>query len=133
MAPRARQERNAMTQDWTKINNDLERLLKLRSFVFGMKMFEKREDMEAIPRIRRPQNVHTLDQVVGQASRLGWTVGITADQVVGGDPDGPAEPRRLTDHLIQGMDILRPPDARDRLHVLALLEHFHAEHERAQL
>jgi uncharacterized protein (DUF169 family) len=39
--------------------------------------------MEAIPRIRRPQNVHTLDQVVGQASRLGWTVGITSDDLVG--------------------------------------------------
>ena len=27
--------------------------------------------------------MHTLDQVVGQASRLGWTVGITADNLVG--------------------------------------------------
>ena len=25
------------TQDWAKLSNDLERLLKLRSFVFGMK------------------------------------------------------------------------------------------------
>jgi uncharacterized protein (DUF169 family) len=72
-----------MTEDWTKISNDLERLLKLRSFVFGMKLYERREDMEAIPRIRRPQNIHTLDQVVGQASRLGWTIGITADNLVG--------------------------------------------------
>ncbi|MBV9825770.1 MAG: DUF169 domain-containing protein [Alphaproteobacteria bacterium] len=72
-----------MTEDWTRISNDLERLLKLRSFVFGMKLFERREDMEAIPRIRRPQNIHTLDQVVGQSSRLGWTIGITADNLVG--------------------------------------------------
>src|SRR4051812_27355674 len=49
-------EREAMTEDWGKISADLERLLKLRSFVFGMKLFEKREEMEAIPRIRRPQN-----------------------------------------------------------------------------
>src|SRR5437868_956134 len=74
---------HSMTEDWTRISNDLERLLKLRSFVFGMKLFERREEMEAIPRIRRPQNVHTLDQVVGQASRLGWTVGITAENLVG--------------------------------------------------
>ena len=72
-----------MIEDWTKLSNDLERLLKLRSFVFGMKLFEKREDMEAIPRIRRPQNIHTLDQVVGQAARLGWTIGITAEDLVG--------------------------------------------------
>jgi uncharacterized protein (DUF169 family) len=72
-----------MTQDWAQITADLERLLKLRSFVFAMKLFEKREEMEAIPRIRRPQSIHTFDQVVGQASRLGWTVGITADNLVG--------------------------------------------------
>ena len=61
----------------------LEGLLKLRSIPFGMKLFERRADMEAIPRIRRPKSVHTLDQVVAQAARLGWTVGITADDLVG--------------------------------------------------
>src|SRR3954462_303209 len=76
-------ERRLMTEDWAKISADLERLLKLRSNVFGMKLFEKREEMEAIPRIRRPQNVHTLDQIVGQAARLGWTIGVTADNLVG--------------------------------------------------
>ena len=70
-------------QDWPAIVGELERLLKLRSIPFGMKMFERREDMEAIERIRRPSAVHTLDQVVGQASRLGWTVGVTADDLVG--------------------------------------------------
>ena len=72
-----------MTYDWPAIVADLEQLLKLRSIVFAMQLYEKRDDMEAIPRIRRPQNVHTLDQVVGQASRLGWTVGITSDDLVG--------------------------------------------------
>jgi uncharacterized protein (DUF169 family) len=72
-----------MTQDWTNLVADLEQLLKLRSIPFGMKLFEHREDMEAIARIRRPQHVHTLDQVVGQASRLGWTVGVTAEDLVG--------------------------------------------------
>ena len=69
--------------DYAGIVNDLQSLLKLRSIPFAMKLFERREDMEAIDRIRRPQNVHTLDQVVGQASRLGWTVGITAENLVG--------------------------------------------------
>jgi uncharacterized protein (DUF169 family) len=72
-----------LTQDWPELVGELERLLKLRSVVFGMKLFERRADMEAIAKIRRPQSVHTLDQVVGQASRLGWTVGITADDLVG--------------------------------------------------
>src|SRR5258708_13320755 len=72
----------AMTQDWTKISADLERLLKLRSFVFAMKMFEKREEMEAITRIRRPASIHTLDQIVGQSSRLGWAVRTTPANLV---------------------------------------------------
>src|SRR5260370_34339338 len=68
---------------WGAVVADLEQLLKLRSIPFAMKLYERREDMEAIPRIRRPQSVHTLGQVVGQASRLGWTVGITTDDLVG--------------------------------------------------
>jgi uncharacterized protein (DUF169 family) len=62
---------------------DLERWLKLRAQPFGMKLFARKADMEAIPKIRRPQTVHTLDQIVGQAARLGWTVGITAENLVG--------------------------------------------------
>jgi hypothetical protein len=72
-----------MTQDWAKLAADLERLLKLRAIPFGMKLFEDRSEMEAIPRIRRPRSVHTLDQVVAQAARLGCTVGITSEDLVG--------------------------------------------------
>lgn len=69
--------------DWAKLSGDLERLLKLRSFVFAMKLYDSRAEMEAIPRIRRPKAIHTTDQVVAQAARLGWTVGITDDDLVG--------------------------------------------------
>ena len=61
----------------------LERLLRLRAIPFGMKLYESAAEMEAIPKIRRPKSVHTLDQVVAQAARLGWTVGITTDDLVG--------------------------------------------------
>jgi len=72
-----------VSYDWPALTADLEQLLKLRSIPFGMKLFADRADMEAVPRIRRPSAVHTLDQLVGQASRLGWTVGVTADDLVG--------------------------------------------------
>ena len=72
-----------MTTDWTKLVADLDRLLKLRSIPFGMKLFERRDEMEAIAKIRRPKAVHTLDQIVAQAARLGWTVGLTAEDLVG--------------------------------------------------
>lgn len=72
-----------MTPDWKQLAAELERLLKLRSFVFGMKLFESAQEMLRIPKLRRPQAVHTLDQVVGQAARLGWTVGVTAENLYG--------------------------------------------------
>lgn len=72
-----------MNQDWRKLASDIERLLKLRSFVFGMKLFEQQSEMEAIPKIRRPEAIHNLDQLVGQTARLGWTVGVTADNLFG--------------------------------------------------
>ena len=56
---------------------DLNSLLRLKTTVIGMKMFARVDEMEAIPKIRRPTAVHTTDQIVSMASRLGWTVGIT--------------------------------------------------------
>jgi len=61
----------------------LEKMLKLRTIPIGMKLFESADRMESIPRIRRPAQVHTLDQIVAQAARLGWTVGVTAENLVG--------------------------------------------------
>lgn len=69
--------------DFPKTAATLERMLRLRAIPFGMKLFESVEAMEAIPKIRRPSSVHTLDQVVAQAARLGWTVGVTTQDLVG--------------------------------------------------
>ena len=69
--------------DGAKVVDDLNRLLRLRTTPIGMKLFATQEDMEAIPKIRRPKDIHTTDQIVGQASRNGWTVGITAEDLVG--------------------------------------------------
>ena len=62
---------------------DLNSLLRLKTTVIGLKLFERVEDMMAIPKIRRPTAIHTTDQIVSMASRLGWTVGVTADDLVG--------------------------------------------------
>jgi len=69
--------------DWVRIVADLNRLLRLRTTPIGMKLFTEVADMEAIDKIRRPSAIHTTDQIVGQAARNGWTVGITADDLVG--------------------------------------------------
>ena len=69
--------------NYQELVDSLNRLLRIRTTPIGMKMFEQAADMEAIPRIRRPQAIHTTDQIVGMAARNGWTVGITADDLVG--------------------------------------------------
>lgn len=69
--------------DWAKLVDDLNRWLRLRTTPIGMKLFVTVEDMMAIPRIRRPQSIHTMDQIVAQACRLGWTVGATREDLVG--------------------------------------------------
>ena len=72
-----------VTYDWTALVGELNQLLRLKTTPIGMKMFATTAEMEAIPKIRRPGAIHTTDQVVAQAARLGWTVGITNDDLVG--------------------------------------------------
>lgn len=69
--------------DGAKVVDDLNRLLRLRTTPIGMKLFATEAEMAAIAKIRRPKDIHTTDQIVGQASRNGWTVGITAKDLVG--------------------------------------------------
>src|SRR3982074_686588 len=76
MQQRATQEAKI---DLAGMTADLNSLLRLKTTVIGMKMFARAEDMAAIPKIRRPTAHHNPDQIVSMASRLGWTVGITAD------------------------------------------------------
>ena len=69
--------------DFKAIVADLNRLLRLRTTPIGMKLFQTVEEMEAIPKLRRPEAIHTTDQIVGMAARNGWTVGITEKDLVG--------------------------------------------------
>jgi uncharacterized protein (DUF169 family) len=70
--------------DLAALVDDLFRLLRLKTTPIAMQLFERVDDMLAVPRIRRPKGtVHTTDQIVGQAARLGFTVGITMDDLVG--------------------------------------------------
>ncbi len=69
--------------DWPDVLSRLQALLRIRTTPIGMKMFATVADMEAVPRIRRPSAIHTTDQIVGMASRLNWTVGITVKDLVG--------------------------------------------------
>lgn len=69
--------------DWAALVDRLQRLFRLRTTPVGMSLFETVAEMEAVPRVRRPSAIHTTDQIVAQAARLGFTVGITVDDLVG--------------------------------------------------
>ncbi|MBS0427714.1 MAG: DUF169 domain-containing protein [Proteobacteria bacterium] len=72
------------TTDGTVLTDQLFRLLRLKTTPVGIQMFERAEDMEGVPKIRRPSGaIYTTDQIIGQAARLGFTVGITAADLVG--------------------------------------------------
>ena len=47
------------TYDWPAIVDGLNQYLRLRTIPIGMKLFETVEEMEAIPKIRRPKSKHT--------------------------------------------------------------------------
>ena len=69
--------------DWSETLERLNRVLRIRTTPIGMKMFATEDEMAAVPKIRRPKDVHTADQIVSMASRLNWTVGITGSDLVG--------------------------------------------------
>ena len=74
---------NAQEYDFPALVEGLYRYLRLRTIPIGMKRFETVEEMEAIPKIRRPKARLATDQVVAQARQLGWTVGVTMDDLLG--------------------------------------------------
>src|SRR4030081_927895 len=111
------------TFDLAAMVADLNNLLRLKTTVIGMKMFAEVEDRTAIPKIRRPTAVHTTDQIVSMASRLGWTVGITSDDLVGAQCRAviglaPQDEKWLAGEAYIGVWHENAEDARKRQHAL---------------
>ena len=71
--------------DFASLVAELEKYLRLKTIPIGMKRFKTVAEMEAVPRIRRPRNGEKFatDQIVGQSRWLGWTIGITMDDLMG--------------------------------------------------
>ena len=109
--------------DFAAMVADLNSLLRLKTTVIGMKMFADVGEMTAIPKIRRPTAVHTTDQIVSMASRLGWTVGITSDDLVGAQCRAviglaPRDDKWLAGEAYVGVWHGTPEDARKRQEAL---------------
>ncbi|MBN8873220.1 MAG: DUF169 domain-containing protein [Rhodospirillales bacterium] len=66
-----------------ELATQLDRLLKLRTLPIGMKLFEDKAAMEAVPGLRRPTAGKTFStcQLVTQSRMAGFTLGITTENV----------------------------------------------------
>lgn len=69
--------------DYQSIVDDLNKFLKIKTLPIGMKRFKTVEEMESIPRIKRPNSNIKLntDQIVGQSRWVGHTIGVTMDNL----------------------------------------------------
>lgn len=76
---------DATEYDFEAISDGLNRYLRLKAMPIGMKRFRAVAEMEAVPRIRRPDpsEKFATDQIVGQCRWIGWTIGITMDNLMG--------------------------------------------------
>ena len=75
--------------DWPAIVDGLQRYLRLTATPVGMKMFETVEQMQEVPRIRRPQIKYALDQLVAQSRWNNVTLGVTMDDLIGAQCGAP--------------------------------------------
>jgi len=65
--------------DWEKLVRRMELLMRLKSFPVAFKMLEKKEDLDHILFLRRPENKMTLCQLITLARNFDWTVGADLD------------------------------------------------------
>ena len=72
--------------DWKEISAQLERLLRLRTFPLGIKLFESVEPLNKIKGLRSPTRRTLICQLMTVARTTGWTVGVTLDQLLAGSP-----------------------------------------------
>jgi uncharacterized protein (DUF169 family) len=118
--------------DFPDLVTTLNRYLRLRTTPIGMKLFETTAEMEAIPRIRRPEAIHTTDQIVGMAARNGWTVGITAENLVGAQCSTviglhPRSDEWLSGDRMRGVWYQELEDARAHQEAMDVVPHGHYE------
>jgi uncharacterized protein (DUF169 family) len=69
--------------DWKTVGTEMQDMVRLRTRPIGMKFLESLEDLNKIPKIRRPDTLMTFCQGITMSRTLGLTLGITANDLVG--------------------------------------------------
>lgn len=63
--------------NWKEVAQQFDFYLRLRTFPIALKLFESTEEMERVPKIRKPTWKATFCQLLTIARTFGWTVGAT--------------------------------------------------------
>lgn len=71
-----------MNYNWEEITGKLTSLLRIHNTPIGMKGFKTVEEMNQVPKLRRPKHIHMPCQVIGQAIQCGFTIGFTPEDIV---------------------------------------------------
>jgi len=70
-------------KNWEPIIRRFELLLRLKSFPVAFKLLRRKEDLDAIPFMRRPAKKVSLCQLITQVRCNDWTVGADRDNFIG--------------------------------------------------
>lgn len=73
---------NTNKYDYNDIVARLNQYLKLKTIPIGMKRFKTITELTSISKLRRPKTRLNMDQVVGQSRWLGYTLGVTVDDLI---------------------------------------------------
>ncbi len=69
-------------RDWEKLVRRIEQLMRLKSFPVAFKMLRRKEDLDQVPYLRRPEGKMTLCQLITLVRNFDWTVGAELDDFV---------------------------------------------------
>lgn len=61
----------------------LNKYLRIRTTPIVLKLCRSKSELDEIPKLRRPNGMFTACQMLGQAARLNYTIGFTADDLTG--------------------------------------------------
>ena len=68
--------------NWKEVAQKFDYYLRLRTFSLALKLYDSAEEMEKVPKIKKPEWKATLCQLVTIARTFGWTVGATEEEFV---------------------------------------------------
>lgn len=71
---------------WTERANQFEKLLRLRTFPLGLKLYEDESALNNINKLKTPKRRTLICQLVTLSRTVGWTIGVTLEQLLSGSP-----------------------------------------------